>query len=192
MALERHKRFAAHLERVATDGDRAALAALRRGLGKEPGEAPEMYRYVVPWVRGAAPAREERAHYLVAALFAWHCQGEGASQAAQGAGGNLGASLDTLAPYGSDGRESVERRFVGLLNSHVDDVPEHLRHAVGLLRGKGIAVDWAQLLWDVERWGWEGRDVQREWARAYWGRAGPEEESTPSSVAVGLAENRKE
>ena len=30
--------------------NRGALAALRRGLGRPPGTAPEMYPYVVPWL----------------------------------------------------------------------------------------------------------------------------------------------
>src|SRR5438094_304340 len=50
--------------------DRAALAVLRRGLGRPPGAAPEMFRYVRELAR-VAPERENDA-FLVASLFGWH------------------------------------------------------------------------------------------------------------------------
>src|ERR687886_2267464 len=73
--------FIAHLERyvprdppegsTSEGGDRAALAALRRGLGKAVGDAPEMYPYVVPAL-GDVDERQERPFYLIASLFALH------------------------------------------------------------------------------------------------------------------------
>jgi CRISPR system Cascade subunit CasB len=48
--------------------DRAALAALRRGLGKPPGETMEMHPYVVPFTQGLK-RKQEDAYYLIAALF---------------------------------------------------------------------------------------------------------------------------
>jgi CRISPR system Cascade subunit CasB len=141
---------------------RAALAALRRGLGRRPGETPEMYRYLVPWTAHLQREGEE-ARYLVASLFAshplsWH--GEGA--------GNFGASMARVA---SDDGESTERRFVALLSSHRDDLPEHLRHAVSLCASKEVPVSWGRLLRDLPRWDDAQRQVQLGWAREFWKRA---------------------
>jgi CRISPR system Cascade subunit CasB len=72
---------------------------------------------------------------------------------------------------GADNRPSVERRFVGLLNCHADDLDKHLRQAVGLLKSKDIPIDWTRLLHDIQGWIWESRNVQLAWARAFWGQA---------------------
>lgn len=159
---EQEKKFVQYLQTLVAAGNRAALAALRRGLSQQPGSVAEMHRYVVPWL--PKDQRREEAYYLVASLFATHPehhQAEGAEPA------NLGASFFRLA---AEAGESLEKRFVALLNSHPDDLPQHLRHAVTLLKSKSIPIDYAQLLHDVQGWGWESRAVQREWARAFWGR----------------------
>ena len=48
--------------------DRAALAALRRGLGRPPGETMEMYPYVAPYTNGLT-RKQEDAYYLISTLF---------------------------------------------------------------------------------------------------------------------------
>jgi len=165
--LDRHRRFIASLEALADRQDRGALAALRRGLGKKPGEVADVYPYVLPWLPSTASPREEDAYFLVAGLFAlhphsWHPRDdEGRS--------NLGASFARL--MASDGSPSIEKRFVALLNCHLDDLPAHLRSAVGLLKAHEIPIDWAQLLSDILSWHWDTRAVQREWARAFWGQS---------------------
>ena len=106
-----------HLERLVLDQDRGALAALRRGLGKPPGTAMEMHRYVVPFLPRGRPW-EEDVYYLVAALFAYWHQGE--TTVAAHPPENLGASLSRLR---SDSSASIEMRFTALLKSHRDDLP---------------------------------------------------------------------
>ena len=155
--------------------DRGALAALRRGLGQEPGRAVEMYRYVVPWVPDQASRQEERAFYLIAALFAYHPD--------PGGWGNLGdAFRRTLDPQGDN--TAIERRFTALLGAHPDDLPFYLRQAVGFLKSKETPIDWQQLLMDLLAWGHPDGYVQRNWARSFWGRAPQkpgEEETTPTN-----------
>jgi len=175
--------FVEQLEKLANSQDRAALAALRRGLGKAPGTVAEMHRHVVPWLPASAPEWQQDAYYVVAALFAWH-QGSWHREDGAARATNLGASFARLAS--SVESESVESRFVALLNCHRDDLPTHLRHAVGLLKSEEIPVDWSQLLSDVQSWGLESRPVQRGWARAYWG-GHPEGQPEPSPEADGAA-----
>lgn len=172
--------FARYLEGLHEREDRAALAALRRGLGKRPGEAAEMHPYVVPWLPPDAMPGQEETYYLIASLFAWHPTGWPAGAHPREAT-NLGASFARLAQRAESG--SLEGRFVALLNCHQEDLPAHLRRAVGLLKSKEIPVDWAQLLSDVRSWGWESRSVQLEWARAFWGgrrESPPSQPSQPS------------
>ena len=153
------------LEKLVRDQDRGALAALRRGLGKSPGTAMEMHRYVVPFLPRGRPWDEEF-YYLVATMFAYWHQGEIAVEAHPP--DNLGASLARLQTpeIGS----SLELRFTALLKSHRDDLPAHLRQAVGLLRAKGVPVHWRNLWRDLRHWYHEDGWVQRAWAKSFWGR----------------------
>jgi CRISPR system Cascade subunit CasB len=167
--------FVTALEKLAWADNRAALAALRRGLGKPPGTTPEMYPYVVP----LAPARGDDPYYLVAALFAWHPSPWHAS----GQSSNLGASMARVAR--DSGSESIERRFVAMLNAPSEDLPEHLRHAVGLCRAHEVPVNWLQLLLDLQWWGVWGpgyRRVQRSWAGSFWNAAPTETAATEAST----------
>lgn len=160
--------FIDYLEGLVTREDRGALAALRRGLGQPPGAVPAMYRYVVPWLPAEARPWQEDVYFLVAALFSLHPQPGGV--------GNLGASFRQAAakepatPSEGERISPIERRFTVLLASHQDDLPDSLRHAIGYLASKDLPVDWRQLFQDLPRWGDPSRHVQRDWARAYWGR----------------------
>jgi CRISPR type I-E-associated protein CasB/Cse2 len=41
-----------------------------------------------------------------------------------------------------------------------------------------VPVNWHQLFSDLQRWGYESRPVQKEWARAFWGRPNQETQTT--------------
>jgi len=161
------QQFIGYLKEIADNEDRAALAALRRSLGKSPSEAADVHRYVL---RFNPEQRDEWVYYLVAGLFAMHPESwphkEGDNHLT-----NFGASFAWMKAK-ADNDSSIERRFVALLDCHEDDLPEHLRHAVSLLRSSKsevIPVDWLQLLKDLRNWNHEDRFVQRNWARAFWG-----------------------
>jgi len=147
-------RFVEHLEKLRDQENRGALATLRRGLGYPPGTVPEMYSYVVPWVPTYRNAEDSA--FLLAALFAFHSQ--------SGGQGTLGAAFARIATLS----DSIEQRFVAVLNCHRDDLSHHLRHAVSLLRSKDVPIDWKQLLRDVLAWDHDDRYVQRNWARDFW------------------------
>ncbi|CAN5546524.1 hypothetical protein BH23CHL5_BH23CHL5_02070 [soil metagenome] len=160
--------FVGYLQTLDQRRDRAALASLRRGLGKRVGQAPEMFPYVVPWLPTDAKPWEEERYFLVASLFASHPLNwpeTGDPRHAR----NLGASMAQLAQKTKS--EGAERRFVGLLNADPEDLPHHLRSVVSLLASKDIPVDWNQLLNDLRWWDSPERNVQRRWARSFWGQA---------------------
>ena len=147
-------RFVKHLEKLRKQDDRGALAALRRGLGSPPGTVPAMYPHILPWI----PQNRwiEDACYIVGSLFAYHRQPGGA--------GTMGKAFSLV----KDRNESLEKRFVALLNCHRDDLPHYLRQAVSLLKAKEIPVDWRQLIRDILNWDRESRSVQQQWAREFW------------------------
>lgn len=157
---DKQSAFVAHLEELTARADRAALAALRGGLSRRPGEAVAMYPHVVPWLSRAGSPSDDEAYFLVAALFALYPLHSPEA-------GDLGASFARLAASGDGG--GPERRFLALLDADREDLPTHLRHAVALLKGHEITVDWAQLLADVLAWDRRTQPVQRRWARSFWG-----------------------
>lgn len=178
-APTRDERFVGALEDLLKMDDRAAMAALRRGLGKRPGAAMEMHPYVVPYTQGLIYERDEEPYYIVAALFGFYPTKRWQSYNEKGQT-NLGASFKLLAAQ-NEGGESIQRRFVALLNCDAEDLPDHLRQAISLLKSKDIPVDWLQLLRDIKRWESDERRVQRRWARAFWGDA-TKEMSSPQTT----------
>ena len=154
-AETREEPFISYLESKAED--RAALAALRRGLGQEPGEAPGMFPYVVRFVQDW----NEADVYMVASLFALHPSSTKSS--------NMGNHLRALArEIGDDA--STERRFVQLLRMRRDTLEPRLRQHISILKSKDIAVNWHQLFRDLRNWDHPKRFVQRNWAGAFWYR----------------------
>jgi len=157
---ERTKGFIACLYRLTQEGreNRGALADLRSGLGRAPGEAPRMHKHVVPFL-GELAWPSDRWFYVVGALFAWHPRHD--------PGGSLGECFGGLR-RGDGISDSAEARFVALLGSHPDDLPGRLREAIGLLRSATIAPDWLRLLRDLIQWDHPGRYVQLRWARDFY------------------------
>lgn len=153
--------------------NRGALAALRRGLGQTPGAVPEMFPYVVPWLPAKCSARMEAIYYLIASLYALH--------PLYAAEGNFGTHLRSTVKDENSGI-ATERRFVALLNSHPDDLAEHLRHNISYLKSKDQPVCWSQLFDDLLHWDHPEHYVQRNWANTFWTR-GTQKPVTPENGA---------
>jgi CRISPR system Cascade subunit CasB len=141
------------LEKLTVKPDRAALAKLRRGLGKSLGSA-EMYPLIIPFL----PKHDyhHSRYFLVAALFGLHPQ----STAREESIGTIFSKMDAS--------ESVEKRFIALLNAHEDELDYHLRQAVSLARSREIPINYHRLLDDILHWTHEERYVQYNWAKDYW------------------------
>lgn len=170
--MSQEQYFITYLESLAED--RAALAALRRGLGQPPGTAPEMHRYVVRFLpREAQPnSWVEQSYYLIAALYGLHPE--------QGTGVNLGHHFAQTLDPDPEKNTAIERRFTALLTAHPDDLAFYLRQAISFLKSRPepIAVNWLQLLSDVLAWGnpYKQSQVQKQWAARFWGWRDEEEE----------------
>lgn len=155
--------FIGYLESVLKRDDRAVLAHLRRGLGKEAGTAMEMFPYIARFVQTKFRS-EENAYFLVASLFGLYPTNSWKSDEKYN---NLGKSLSFL----KEESDSIEKRFVALLNSDEEDLPNHLRQIISLLKSKEKPINWFQLLKDIKNWSHEDRYVQRNWAKGFWGNS---------------------
>lgn len=173
----RDRRFVSWLERQVPresatgkpTGNRAVLSTLRRAAGLPPADALSVYPVLYQALNEEPLTPWEEAPYLVVApLFALYPEGgwRSGDTTAEHQPRNFGASFARLAQ--STGSASVERRFRALLDSRLVDLPEHLRHAITLLRARQIPVSWLTLLDDIRNWDHHDRLVQRRWARAYW------------------------
>jgi CRISPR system Cascade subunit CasB len=171
---EHDQKFIKYLQTLVEN--RAALAHLRRGLGQSPGTEPQMFPYVASWVGAETPGWAEKSLYLIAALFAYHPDTARA--------GNMGDHFASLRRHLPDDT-SLERRFVGLLAAHPEDLGRfHLRQVISYLKSHEIPVNWAQLLADVRAWGVSSRYVQTEWARAFWAGQQPASEPNPETKSI--------
>ncbi len=166
MGLE--EKFVDYLLRLATPGreDRAALATLKRSLAFPPGAYPRAFPLVEPWA-GTLPEARRRAFYLVAGLFAHHQR--------HAPGRSLPQALSLLR-HSPRGSESLEKRFLALLEAGEDELPVHLRRMVFLLRE--VPFDWKALLRDLVYWWRDDRAVQLRWARDFYG-INPEQKEVP-------------
>jgi len=154
---DKQQAFIGRLLSLAKDGheDRGALADLRSGLGKTPGKMARVHQYVAPYLDDTR--YNDRWYYLVATLFG--------SFPEQRNDCSLGKAFSPL-QHNSD---SMEARFIALLNAHADDLDDHLRHTISLLKTHDQPLSWYRLLEDLVYWGHPSGNVQLRWARDFYG-----------------------
>lgn len=153
----------------------AALARLRRGLGKEPGSVLDIVEltYHPDFARGAVsdePTTVEVAAHLGMTLFALHQQSQPARMHLPGA--RLGTAIRRLVPASetNPSNHSIGRRFSALITADsLTELTHHLRGAVQLLRANGVPLDYGQFVKDLYFWQnpRSRGNVRRGWARGF-------------------------
>lgn len=139
---------------------RAELAKLRRGVGRKPGDLPELWgsflREMPESFQGrSGPSHAEWAVYLALTLYAVHQQGN--DQPMNRPGNTLGRAVRQLAERNSAGQDwteaSVLRRFNALATAEeITEISHHLRGMIQLLsaaKDGGIPLDYPQLAADL-------------------------------------------
>lgn len=159
------KAFISYLLSLAREGqeNRGALAELRSGLGRKPAEMARVHKHVVPYLPESK--WDDRRYYLTASLFGAFPEHR--------KGHSLGAAFRPLRKKS----DSMEARFVALLNTDAEDLDGHLRHTVSLLKANEQPLDWFQLFDDILQWDHPEGHVQLRWARDFY-------KSEPSNMAV--------
>ena len=149
--------------------DRAALAALRTGLGKPPGAASRMLPIVAPFL-SSDEGSATRAAFITASLFGKHPE--------HAEIGSLGVSLwratkrEGINPDGKHGEAGVEARLAAALDADPGDLARHLDGLVSLCESAGVPVDWHQFFRDLRGLLGQNEDYQisirTRWAREFW------------------------
>jgi CRISPR system Cascade subunit CasB len=144
------------------DPDRAALAHLRRSLATDP--AYVLAR--VGWLFRAVPGefRDLDNAILVAGLFAL-TKGDCPNRKDW----SFGRAFGSLP--GKADNTSIERRFIDLLDTDIDDLRYKLRQALTLVAPHQLPLDWELLLVHLRQWDHPDRRVQKWWARDFWAAA---------------------
>lgn len=132
-----------------------ALAELRRGVGKAPGEIPQLWGYYLEsmpeeFYGDTEPSRAEWAVYAALTLFAVHQQGKDPqTNPMQKDGQSFGNALSWLVHEDND-RERIVRRFNTIATaSNVDELFHYMRSVIQLLRGENIGLDYGKLAGDI-------------------------------------------
>lgn len=165
---------------------KASLAQLRRGIGKKPGELPELWGAFLKdlpeelMLKTDVPSRAEWAVYTALTLFALHQQGHSEPMNEQGEKHRLGRAVRKLVPdSGEDSNEeesdeedsnekSVKLKLSLAANS--DDMTElayRLRTLVSLLSSESIKLDYVDLAGDLFLFQYEN---QADYVRLKWGQ----------------------
>lgn len=137
---------------------KAALANLRRGIGRIPGDMPElwgMYLQDLPESmqrESGYPTREEWAVYLSLTLYAMHQQGHSLpADSMNQEGERFGRCVRKLIPSEERPEDSsILRRFNALATAaDMQECAHYLRGVIQLLRAESIPLDYPQLAWDL-------------------------------------------
>jgi len=130
----------------------AMLAKLRRGIGKEPGELPELWEVTLDSLPGellsarGEASRGEWAVHTVLTLYALHRQGKNASMNCKGV--SLGKAMAQLRT--AENEESLKRRFDAVLTSKdFTEIARHARGVVQLLKAADVRLDYPKLACDL-------------------------------------------
>jgi CRISPR system Cascade subunit CasB len=169
---------------------RAALAQLRRGLGRDVGEVPEILEYTVnpdaPRPRSDEATHDERAIHVAMTLYGLHQQAQPQPMHVPHVG--FGEALGRLRYAGGSENPGVVRRFQALgTATDLGELVHHARTLVTLLRGAGQGFDYGAFAEDLAEYQ-DPRRVDRvrlRWGRGFYRVAAPDQ--TPS---IASEENR--
>lgn len=147
-----------------TCNDRAARAALRKGLGRTSEKAESMDRHIAALIPlGTHPAREN-AQYAIAALIA----ANGVAESTDGPAHNFGHILAVAVGSGALRERSAETRLRLLTRRDQIGLITYLPKTIPRLSGLFTPLDWAQLLADLTWWPRSRLTTGKRWRQAFW------------------------
>lgn len=144
------------------------LAALRRGIDREPGTVPAMWRFYTTLTEDGRISTTLRAEHVVLTLFGVHQQSQRSPVHRRGTG--VGTAIRALRNSGTFSSEAVDRRFAAAATaSSVGELAVHLRGLFSQLRGMQQGLDYDLLFRDLRSWQYPDglRNTQRQWGAQY-------------------------
>ena len=168
--------------------DTKVRAVLRRSLAFDPGDFPEAYPFVEPFVKEEKNSWRRQAHYLVAGLWGMHWR--------NGRTGRPTCIGKACAIFDSEKRKkikrkdqnkvsSTEKRFITLLDADRDQLPHRLRQMIVLLKEQ--AIDFEALLRALLYWNNDRKRTQNQWARDFYRNLNRENETETTLEKEGIA-----
>ena len=160
---------------------RAQLATLRRGVGRKPGDMPDLWGLLFADMpeemmsRTAEPTAAEWAAYTALTLYATHQQGTEINSQNMHTGqdaGRLGKAVARLVKNADD-RERIARRFNAFATaSDMTEAAHHLRGLIQLLRAEEIPLNYIRLAGDLYRFQNPeyAPDVRLSWGQDFYWR----------------------
>ena len=162
----------------------AVLAALRRGIGREPGTVPEMWPYYRELNERGEITPRLRAEHLTLALFGVHQQSKPRSVHQRQVG--VGTALAALRDSGRFSEQAVERRFAAFATAtSMVEAGTHLRGLITQLRGIDQGLDYTQLMEDLITWQYPASTgaVRRRWGMQFFIASKPDKAGQPTNQA---------
>jgi CRISPR system Cascade subunit CasB len=156
---------------------KANLSIMRRGLGKHPGDIPDMWMLFFEGFpeeflgKDGEATKEEWAAYQALALFALSQQGKDIrSQFMYEEGVGIGTAFRHIAKT-DDELEAVRRRFNIILTAEdIIELSHYLRGMVQLLRSKDITMDFGELANDLFYYQFDSSraSIRLKWGQDYY------------------------
>lgn len=162
-----------HLE---TGISKARLAQLRRGIGKKPGENPEIWgSFLIDlpeqfMSNTIEPSKAEWAIYIALTMYALHQQGHSESVNKQGYEYFLGQAVGKLVKN-TDDLERIQKRFsVMALSSNMTELSYYLRCIIRLLNDESICLDYAELAKELFLFQFDNRadSIRLKWGQDFY------------------------
>lgn len=171
---------------------RAILAKLRRGLGKAPGDLPELWDFTLENLPEALlskdekPTRGEWAVHVALSLYAYHQQGKDIKgntmhSLSKEQRHSIGAASRRLIFHAEKDATAIKRRFNVLATSDsLQELAHHLRALVGLLKANDIPLDYVQLAAELYLFQNPNRrsGLRLRWGQDFYAFGAAEEEKT--------------
>lgn len=163
---------------------KAMLANLRRGVGREPGELPQLFGIFLLdlpetfWSENGIATKEEWVCYTILTLYALHQQGYDAKSQPMHIDEDvsLGKAMYKLVMT-DNGDPNAEQRIVQKLRTlatsvDIKELSHHLRGIVQMFRNNGISINYCKLAGDLYEMQFpEGkRRVCLKWGQDFYGR----------------------
>lgn len=159
--LENANRKINYILHMSDEGaQKAALANLRRGIGRQLGEMPELWSFVMEKVDDELieDVRFETAFFYALTLFAFHQQGhDPVTDQMHERGSNFGVAAAKFVFADKSGDiEQAKKRIIekiGLITSSYDteELYNRLRSMISLFKSNDIALDYADLTYALYR-----------------------------------------
>ena len=160
-------------ETASESSSKALMANLRRGIGKPPGSVVELWEVTFSGLPESffglgKPSYEEWAIHMSLTLFALHQQGKDLENKLMFQEGESLGKAARMLVEDEDDEKRIKRRFDAIATAQsMEELANHLRGMIQLLKSKDIPIDYRALAQDLFQFQLAGT---RDAVRLRWGQ----------------------